>query len=209
MDSKRFLQGQGSRRAGRWPAALAFFLLMGGCTLAPSYDRPDSPVGEGFPDYPEYQGVGTESRPARAAEGAVPPAPGAELAAWEDFYADPNLQKFIAQALQHNRDLRLAALSMERARALYQIQRSELLPSIGAAGSAANQKGPTFQPPPLPDAAISRRYSLNVGVTSYELDLFGRVRSLKDAALENYLASSYAGQSLRLSLVGELASSYL
>ncbi|MCL1889848.1 MAG: efflux transporter outer membrane subunit [Desulfovibrionaceae bacterium] len=195
-------------------------LLMAGCSMAPRYERPESPVDGSFPDYPEYRGVGAEESetpllslsPADGwgeteKAGAEDPAPG--NLPWQEFYVDPDMQKLIAFALENNRDLRLAALNRERIRALYQIQRGELLPAITGVGSYANQSGPTFLPPPSPDSAISRRYSLSVGLVSYELDFFGRITSLKDAALENYLASAHAAHSARIAMVAEVASLYL
>lgn len=194
-------------------------LTLGACTMAPRYERPENPVGDSFPDYPEYQGIGAEgkerpprptqpkeNRPTEAASDELP-APG--NLTWREFYTDPTMQRLIEYALDNSRDLRLAVLNMEAARALYQVQRADLLPSVNATGEGVNQRTRTFQPAPYPESQVNRRYSLGVGVTSWELDLFGRVRSLKDAALEQYLATRQAAYSTRISLSAEVASTYL
>jgi multidrug efflux system outer membrane protein len=128
--------------------------------------------------------------------------------AWRDYFSDAKLQKLIQLALDNNRDLRVAALNIEKARAQYQIQRSELFPSINASGSGTAKRTPaslsgTGQP------VISHSYSAGLGFAAYELDFFGRVRSLKDAALEQYLATTEARDSTQISLIAEVASAYL
>lgn len=194
-------------------------LMLGGCTMAPWYERPETPVTEEFPDYPEYEGIGSEGKqkaPGQTTPKDNPPTEDAtdELPApgnvtWREFYADPNMQRLIEFALENSRDLRMAVLNVEAARALYQIQRADLLPGINATGSAVNQRTRTFQPAPAPESSVSRTYNLGVGVTSWEVDLFGRVRSLKDAALEQYLATRHAAYATRIAIVGEVASLYL
>ncbi|MDR2891755.1 MAG: efflux transporter outer membrane subunit [Deltaproteobacteria bacterium] len=127
---------------------------------------------------------------------------------WREFFTDPGLQRVIALALENNRDLRAALLNVEKARAMYQIQRADLLPSIRATGSNSNQLMPADMTI-VNEAAISRQSSATVGFTSFELDLFGRVRSLKDSALENYFAITQNAHSAQISLVAETASAYL
>lgn len=197
---------------------LAVFIL-GGCTMAPKYERPDIPVPDEFPDYPEYQGIGAEGkprppRPTRPrsnppTERATDELPAPGNVTWREFYTDPNMQRLIDYALENSRDLRMAVLNMEATRALYQIQRADLLPNVNANAAAQNQRTRTFQEPLAPASQVSRTYTLNVGVTSWELDLFGRIRSLKDAALENYLSTRHAAYATRISLVGEVASLFL
>ncbi len=118
------------------------------------------------------------------------------------------MQKLIALALENNRDLRVAALNIERFRAQYQIQRSDLFPKVDATA------GGNFQRVPADlsgsgHATTNHQYSIGLGVSSYELDLFGRVRSLKDQALEQFLATEQARRSVQISLVSDVAASYL
>lgn len=205
-------------------ALITALLTSGACTMAPTYERPESPVEDNFPDYPEYRGVGKEGAgdAAQSARRGKPEADGRELSekaadempaqgnlGWREFYTDPNMQILIEYALENSRDLRIAVLNMDAYRALYQIQRADLLPGINATGAAQNQRTRTFQPAPYPESSVSRTYTLGVGVTSWELDIFGRVRSLKDAALEQYLATRHAAYAARISIAGEVASVYL
>ena len=102
---------------------------------------------------------------------------------WRDFFIDPQLQQLIQTALANNRDLRTSALNIESYQAQYRIQRSALFPSINGEGVGSKQRtlsGGNY--------VTAETYSASVGVTAYELDFFGRVRSLKDKALEQYLA---------------------
>ncbi len=174
----------------RSPLTLALLggLMLGGCTLAPSYDAPDSPVA--------------------AQLGDSQPASELTLPGWENLYRSEELQQLIRTALENNRDLRLATLDVAALRAQYQIQRADLFPSVTAEGTGTRQRLPgdlssTGQ------STLSRQYGAQVGVTAWELDLFGRVRSLKDAALENYLASEETQRSSHLALVAQVAQSYL
>lgn len=194
-------------------------MALGACTMAPRYERPESPVEAGFPDYPEYKGIAVDGdasspRKIQSAKGEPSekatdemPAPG--NLSWQEFYADPNMQLLIGYALENNRDLRIAILNMDATRALYQIQRADLLPNIDGSGVNQNQRTRTFMEPMAEASKVSRTYSLGVGVTSWELDLFGRVRSLKDAALSQYLSSRQAAYSTRISLASEIAALYL
>ncbi len=200
---------------------LAVLFALGACTMAPNYERPEAPVKVDFPDYPEYKGVGAKdpaNKPqqqqgakdaGQESEPATEEAPAPGNLSWKEFYTDPNMQKLIAYALDNNRDLRMAILNVEKVRSMYQIQRSELFPTIGVGAAAINQRTRTFQEPISVASMVSRRYSLNVGVTAYELDIFGRVRSLKDAALENYFASGHAAYGAQITVVSEVASLYL
>ena len=116
-------------------ASLAAALLLAGCTsMAPNYERPASPADTAWPTGPAYP------MPADAS-----PAPGAPMAAdiaWQDFIIDEKLKKVVGLALENNRDLRVAALNIDRARAQYQIQRADSFPSIGISGSGASQRMP-------------------------------------------------------------------
>jgi multidrug efflux system outer membrane protein len=127
---------------------------------------------------------------------------------WQEYFVDPQLQKLIALALENNRDLRVAVLNIERSRARYQIQRSEHFPKIDAnAGADFQRIAENFSGTGLPENI--HQYRLDLGVSSYELDLFGRVRSLKDQALEQYLSTEQARRSVQISLVSQVAATWL
>jgi outer membrane protein, multidrug efflux system len=138
-----------------------------------------------------------------AAEGATAAAPGTPATAdigWRDFFVDPRLQEVIALALANNRDLRVAVLNVERARALYRIERADRVPSVGATAGLVRTGG---------DAPVTDLYTAGVGITEFELDLFGRVRNLSQAALQEYFAQEEARRSAQLTLIAEVASAYL
>lgn len=177
--------------------SLGVFTCLGGCTMAPKYTRPVAPVSASWPTGAAY----AEPRGATNA----PPAPDLN---WREFFSDEKLQQVIGMALTNNRDLRLAALNVERARAMYGIQRAELLPAINATGSMSKQRiPPNVQGFPKPMTIKS--YDANLGVASWEIDFFGRIRSLKDEALENYLATEQARRSAQILLVESVANAYL
>jgi multidrug efflux system outer membrane protein len=179
---------------GRWRvagAALAFASLAG-CSLAPSYRRPAAPVEAAWPD----------------GAGAAPAAPPAADLGWRDVFGDARLQALVALALENNRDLRVAALNVELTRAQYRIQRAEQLPSVDAAATSTSQRVPADLSP-TGKTLTATSYSVGGAVTAFELDLFGRVRSLSDAALEQFFASEEARRSAHLSLVGAVAVQYL
>lgn len=120
---------------------------------------------------------------------------------WRRFYTDPKLAALIEQALANNRDLRVAVLNVEKARALYRIQRADRLPSI-AATAQLQRTGASGQP-------VAQQYRVDLGTTEFELDLFGRVRSLSTGAWERYLAQGEASRAAQLSLVAEVANAWL
>ena len=163
--------------------------------MAPKYTRPAAPVPAAWPSGPAYK---------------EPPATGqAPLAAdvpWREFFTDPRLQKLIDPSLNNNRDLRVAALNIEKARALYRIQRAELFPRLETGVTASKQRVMISGQTGL---VTLQQFSVNLGVSSWELDFFGRVRSLKDQALEQYLATEQARQSVQILLVSEVANAYL
>jgi multidrug efflux system outer membrane protein len=170
----------------------ALGLVAAGCSLAPRYQRPAAPVAAGFP--------------ARAAAPATTTA-SADLG-WREVFGDPRLQALVALALEQNRDLRVASLHVELVRAQYRIQRAQQLPQVGASASATLQRTPADLSS-SGRASTSEAWSVGVGVAGFELDLFGRVRSLSDAALEQFLATEEARRSAQLSLVAGVASQYL
>ena len=171
-------------------------LLLGGCTLAPKYTQPKAPIPAEWPKGAAYK----DTR-------AMPGAPTVPELKWEDFFADKPLQKIIEMALNNNLDLRLAALNVERARALYGIQRAELFPVVNATASGSKQRLADVYG--FGQALTLEQYSVNLGIASWEIDFFGRIRSLKDRALEEYLATDQARRSAQIALVAEVARAYL
>jgi len=173
----------------RMPGALAplvMSLLLAGCvSMAPPYQRPAAPVAEVFP--------GT------TATGATSTA-AADLE-WQQFFGDARLKQLIELALRNNRDLRVAVLNIEQARAQYQIRRADQLPTVGAGISASRQ--------PDRQNVSGSLYTAGLSVTAFELDFFGRVRSLSDAALGQYLATEEARKSAQISLIASVANIYL
>ena len=180
-----------------------FFLLFGlaiflwGCSLAPKYTQPKAPIPAGWP-------TGAAYKETKAATGA----PTASELRWREFFTDERLQKIIEIALNNNRDLRLAALNVERARALYGVQRAELFPSVNAVGAGGKQRSSADLIAPG-DPRTIEQYSVDLGTAAWEIDFFGRIRSLKDRALEEYLATEEARRSAQISLVSEVAMAYL
>ena len=185
------------KRAARLTIACATLLYLAGCaSMAPKYQKPAAPVPEAFPAGPAY----------KIENGAADQKPLAEIP-WQEFFVDPELQKVIGLAIDNNRDLRVAILNMDRFRALYQIQRAELLPRVNADGGASFvrvQEGRRTGA-----ARNTENYDIGVGITAYELDLFGRVRSLKDQALDQYLSTREARRATQITLVSQVAQAYL
>jgi len=127
---------------------------------------------------------------------------------WQDFFIDPKLQQIIEIALRNNRDLRLAALNVEKARALYGIQWSELLPVLNAQGEFIKQRSSSdFVLPGYSN--ISKQYSVDLSIASWEIDFFGRIRSLSKQALEEYLGTEEARRSAQITLLSEVARAYM
>jgi outer membrane protein, multidrug efflux system len=168
--------------------------VLGACTLEPHYEQPPAPVPTGWTG-------GTAS---------LPPAPQAPDIGWRDFFPDPTLQELISQALANNRDLRIASLNVQAAQAQYRIRGADLFPSIAVNAQEQAQRYPVGLIPGGTPARgqVVRAYEVSVGFTAYELDLFGRIRSLKHEALEQYLSTEQARRSLQLTLVAQVASAY-
>lgn len=179
--------------------------LLAGCTLAPHYERPAAPVAGSYPTGAAYKTNGAAANVNQT--GGQAGVAAADIG-WRDFFADPRLQRLIEIALKNNRDLRVAALNVEAARAQYQIQRAQLLPSIGATASETTQRVPASLSQ-SGSAMVSRDYQVGVGFTSFELDLFGRIQSLKNEALAQYFSLEATRKSAQISLVAEVASAYL
>jgi len=177
--------------------AITAFLLTG-CTLAPNYTRPEAPVPATWPGGPAYDNAQIS-----------PGAPAAAEVPWREYFTDERLRQLIETALRNNRDLRVAALNVERARAVYGIARAELLPTIEATGRGRKERVPSSAFGSDGGSVIIERYDVNLGVSSWEIDFFGRIRSLKDAALQEYLATGQARSGAQILLVSGVANAYL
>jgi multidrug efflux system outer membrane protein len=172
-------------------SALLLTAALAGCSLAPIYERPASPVGQGW---------------SQASSG-----PGESAAAtldWQSFVTDDALRKLVELALANNRDLRQSLLNIEAARAQYQITRADRLPGIDAQGTGTRQRVPADLNS-TGASAVQSNYQAGLGLTAFELDLFGRVRSLSDAALQEYLATEATARSAQISLVAEVIQAYV
>ena len=168
-----------------YPSLLAALALTG-CSMAPRYTAPAPPVPGAFP-----------GQPAAAAGPAA-----AELD-WKAFYADPQLQRVLELALANNRDFRISGLNIEKAAAYYRIQRAALLPTVNAGGSYYRGNVSASQAGLVPGIGAS------VGISAWEMDFFGRLTSLKQEALQNYLATEQAQRSARIALLAQVATGYL
>ncbi|MCM1512183.1 MAG: efflux transporter outer membrane subunit [Oxalobacter formigenes] len=178
------------------PSKCAILLAAAGiltaCSMAPTYERPDAPVESAWPEHIQIK------------EGAVP----APEIGWTEFARDPRLQVLIAAAIENNRDLRVATLRIEEARALYDIQWSERLPNINAEGQAQRTKTPGSIAG-TPDHRMAGSYQVGLGLAAFEIDFFGRIKSLSDAALYQYFSTEEAQRSAHISLVSEVCKTYL
>lgn len=171
----------------------ALTIVLAACSMAPRYDQPPSPVPGTYPGAaaPLEPGIGTLA---------------ADIG-WREVVHDPRLQALVELALENNRDLRLAALNVEAARAQYRIQRSEQLPilALGAEGTRQRLPAGTAQGA----EGVVEQYSAGLGLAAFEIDLFGRVRSLREAALGEFLSTREARRGVQISLVAAVASAYL
>jgi multidrug efflux system outer membrane protein len=175
---------------------MACAALLGGCgSMAPDYQRPAAPVAAQFPALAGF--VAATATPMVAAAADIE---------WQNFFTDAKLKQLIAAALQNNRDLRVAVLNIEQARAQFQIRRADQFPAINAALTGSRQPNAA---PANGAGRISSVYTAGLAVTAYELDFFGRVASLKDAALAQYLATEEGRKTAQISLVAGVASTYL
>ena len=172
-------------------AICTLMLLLGGCaSMAPPYTQPALPVAASYAGPAAQQGAS------------------AVAIGWRDYFTDPQLQMLIALALFNNRDLRSAVLRVEEARATYGIVRAKRFPTIAAQAGADRSRTPadlSFTGQPL----IASQYQVGLGMASWEIDFWGRVRSLQDAALENYLATDAASRAATIALVAQVVNSYL
>ena len=164
--------------------------LLSACSMIPDYQRPANPVM------------------LENSESII----NASLAAdtgWQEFYQDKQLQQLIALSLENNRNLRATVLQVEQLRAQYKIQRAELLPPMDATASATRQRIPgSLDTTGLAGNGIYEEYQIGVGVSAWEIDFFGRIDSLQQAALEQFLATDASRKSIQLTLVSEVADAW-
>jgi len=165
--------------------------------MAPKYRQPAAPIPGEWP-------TGAAYATAQPAAGSLE----ATQIKWQEFFTDPKLQKIIQLALDNNRDLRIAALHVERARGLYGIRQADLLPILNADAGGGEQKASAdFTAPGT--SMTSKQYDVNLGIAAWEIDFFGRIRSLEKQALEEYLNTEEARRSTQISLVSSVANAYL
>jgi multidrug efflux system outer membrane protein len=189
-------------KTGRSAVALSVVLMISACSMTPEYKRPEMAVPGQLPaadqgvSVPDQTAVSSASASASAPVGAI-----AELP-WASYFPDQRLQGLIQRALDNNRDLRVAVLNIDQLRATYQIQNSERFPTLNAAINGTRQ--PSTQPP----HKVTTTVNGGLTVAAYELDLFGRVRALSDAAAGQVLASEEARRSAHIGLVASVANTY-
>lgn len=171
------------------PALLTLAIALGGCSLAPHYERPEVPVAA---DWQVADANGTR----------------AQALDWQTFIVDADLRRAVDTALNNNRSLRQALLDIEAARAQYRIQRADRLPSLNANVSGNRQRLPADQSQ-TGRSEVSSVYQVGIGLAEYEVDLFGRVRNLSESALETYLATEQATRATQISLIAEVIQAYL
>lgn len=169
-------------------AAACAALVLAGCSMMPAYERPPAPVAT---QWPTLGGALPADATARAA-GDLP---------WQAFVVDARLRTLIGQALAGNRDLRMAALAIEQARAQYQIRAADQTPTLNLAAAGNRQ--------PASGGGISSTYTVGLAMASWEIDFFGRIASLKEAALSQYLATEEARRAVQTSLIASVANAWL
>lgn len=168
-------------------------LTLAGCTMIPKYERPDAPVSAHYPGASATRGTH-----------------GADVA-WQDFITEKRLRKIVELALANNRDLRVAVLNVEKSRAQYRVTRSASLPTVEGGGGYTRDKSSESGAVDSIGGASGMAYSLwsaSIGTTAYEVDLFGRVRSLNRQALEKFFATDETRRSVQITLVAEVATQY-
>lgn len=173
---------------------IAYLALLCGC-LTPKYQRPAPPVPPSWPQ-------------STAGAVAAPATPEADIVKWQEFFTDNRLRSVIELALNNNRDLRMAALNVEKAQALYRIQRARQYPELDATATGQLYRVPEKMSP-TGKAYTYEQYSVGLSCTAWELDLFGRVRSLKKAAMEQYFSTQQTRSAAQISLIAAVADTYL
>jgi outer membrane protein, multidrug efflux system len=187
--------------------------VLSACSLAPVYKQPAAPIAT---VYPEGASTGVPASASTTVSTTWPTTPAANKQAgsitadsgWREFFTDPRLQGLVEASLENNRDLRTAALRIEEARAQYGIIAADTLPSVG--GTVTGSRGRTSSATsPTGASIVGSSYQVGLTLSAFELDFFGRVRSLNEAALSQYLATEEARNAVQISLVAEVAKAYL
>jgi len=176
---------------------IAIFLLPAGCTMAPKYTQPEALIPDQIPSWKENEDIQSTDEVQIVSD-----------IKWREFFTDRKLQQIIEMALENNLDLRLAALNVEKVQALYGVRRSELFPVINVVGGGGKQQTSADLTSPG-DPRTTEQFNVNLGVTSWEIDFFGRIRSLEEQALQEYLATEEARRSAQITLISEVARTYL
>ncbi|HHS9922791.1 efflux transporter outer membrane subunit [Klebsiella variicola] len=170
--------------------------VLTGCNLQPHYERPALPVSDRW---------GNDGHP-KEVKGTTP----ASETGWQTYFADKQLRQLIGLALENNRDLKVSALNVESARASFRVERSALMPAISANGSQTSAHLPGNLYSTRSTGPVTyQQYEANLGVSSWEIDFFGRLRSLRDEALEKYLSTEASSRATQISLVSDVVSGYL
>ncbi|MCL6468892.1 MAG: TolC family protein, partial [Ralstonia sp.] len=189
----------------RTPALLPALLLaagvLSGCSLAPTYERPDAPITSAYPQAPAGYAVPADS--AKPGENA----PRATELGWREFFPDARLQKLIGLALENNRDLRVAMLNVEAARAQYRLQIADLLPPVNASATYTR----SHTPPSISTTGgdiYNKQYQLGVGISNYQVNLFS-VGDVTSSARASYLATDEGRRAAQISLISQVAKAYL
>jgi multidrug efflux system outer membrane protein len=184
------------------PGLALVALVLAGCTMIPKYHQPSAPVSSSWPGVPGYPTNQTVAAKVPASD-----------IGWRDFFRDERLQQIIEIALTNNPDLLSAAYNVQQSRALFYVQEAALVPTVDLNASATRQRVPNvFEGQSTNGAAKAITYSefaANLGVASYEIDLFGKIRSLRRQALETYFASEEARKSAQIALVSQVAAAYV
>jgi NodT family efflux transporter outer membrane factor (OMF) lipoprotein len=181
---------------------LIALFMTSACSMNPRLDIPSPPVSSAYPD-----------------AATIEPASAAAID-WRSMFGDPRLQRIIALALENNRDLRVTSLNVEAARAQFRVARGAQLPTIDANGSYTRQRVPAATaaagigggaglPEGTPSGIEFGQYSANAALTTFEIDLFGRLRSQSQAAFERYLASDEGRRAARIALIGSVVDAYV
>lgn len=178
--------------SGRY-TIIGTLLVLVGCSLAPPYERPAPPLTQSF------NVEGLPVTPASLTNYQL---------GWDQFFGDARLHELLTISLQNNRNLRLAIQRVEESRALYGIQRADQLPNISA-GALAGRSRIAADLSPTGSAVTSSQYQATLNLSTWELDFWGRVRNLKDAALESFLGSEQAKRAVYISLIAQVANNYL
>ena len=185
--------GSPLRRSGQTALAAALMVVLAGCSLTPKYERPAAPVAEQWP--------------AGSAAAVQQKGVAASATSWQDFVQDERLREIISLALENNRDLRVAIKNIELAQAQHRITRADIGPTLGASFTGSRSRPNSSTLPNAP--TIASNYTVGLGISDWEIDLFGRLRALSSSALARYLATEEARKNTQISLVGSVASAWL